>query len=205
MNKEQDKQTPYFESLSELIKISTDSLKSINDKIKMIKIRTIIISCGTLILTFTVLKSIIPLSFIASCLINGFEIYKAKKQVNSIKKQKKAIKNINDFLNLETKLVKKNCMSKNIMKNFLTRMKYSNDLYTCFETTDNIFLDGIINQYAKKIESDLTILNKNNDKEAQNQNIKPVSTSTNSLTPNIVNYLSSTEPVKGHQYIKKII
>ncbi len=200
MNNEQRKKTPYSESLSELIKISNDFLKTSNKKIKMIKIRNIIIICTTLVLTFTVLKTIIPLSLITSCLIDGFEIYKSKKQVNNIQKRKKAIEKINDFFNLEAELIKNNCASKSIMGNFFKRMEYSKDLYTCFQTEDSMFLKDITKKYTKNIESDLTILNNGN----KQTNVKPISTTTNNSVNNIVYLPNNKEPINGYSYVKKI-
>ena len=204
MNINNKEKKPY-NPIEELIKISEESINNLDKKNKIIKVRATIIMCSTMILSFTILRPIITFSLIGSSLINLVQAYTLKRQINNIKERKKAIRQINKYLNLEKKLNRKH---KTILNNFIFNAEHRNDLYECIWTNNIEYLQNITKKYETKFKDDLNILSKIN-KPIKNSNETAKVISNNTTTPNIYNGLTTAQQyykpnsqINGYQYVK---
>lgn len=202
MNKNNEEKKPY-DALEELIETSARSIKRLDKKNKIIKIKTTIIMCSTVILAFTILRPIITFSLIGSSLINLGQAYNLKRKINNIKERKKAIGQINKFLNLDKKI---NRQYDTILNKIQINAGYRNDLYECIWTNDIKYLQNITQKYETKFIEDLTILNKKeNDDKTSSYSTTTLSPINKSITtqkysqPNL-----KKQPINGHQFVKKI-
>lgn len=192
-----------YDPIEELIKISERSINKLDKKNIIIKIRTTIIMCSTLILSCTILRPIITFSLIGSSLINLGQAYYLKNKTNKIQKRKKAIGQINKFLNLDKNL---NNSHDTVLDKLRINSEYRNDLYECIWTNDIKCLQNITQKYETKFIEDLTILNKKeNDDKTSSYSTTTLSPINKSITtqkysqPNL-----KKQPINGHQFVKKI-
>lgn len=192
-----------YDPIEELIKIGEKSINKLDKKNIIIKIRTTIIMCSTLILSCTILRPIITFSLIGSSIINIGQAYYLKKKINNIQKRKKAIGQINKFLSLNKKSDNK---YDTILNKLRINSEYRNDLYECIWTNNIKYLQDITQKYEEKFKEEI-ILNR------RKSNVQ--TTSDNTSTPSSINKTITTQqyiqpkykkqPINGHQFVKKLL
>lgn len=155
MNIKNDNKTPYTKSLLSLIEIINTNLKHLNKEIKITKIKAIIIMCLTLIMSFTLFQSVLPLALIISCFINLCESFRLKNKLNIISEHKKTDISIDKFLKSEIELEQKKKFVGTTIEQLQLSSKPLVDLYDCFDTNNIEFLESTAKKYEQKYKEDL--------------------------------------------------
>lgn len=188
-----------YDPIEELIKIGEKSINKLDKKNIIIKIRTTIIMCSTLILSCTILRPIITISLIGSSLINIWQAYYLKNKTNNIQKRKKAIGQINKFLNLDKNF---NNSHDNVLDKLRINSQYRNDLYECIWTNDIKCLQNITQKYEEKVKEEIILIKKN---QTTSDSSSTSSSINKSITTQRYQQNHKKQPINGHQFVKKLL
>ncbi|MCI8777588.1 MAG: hypothetical protein HFI87_00325 [Bacilli bacterium] len=188
-----------YDPIEELIKIGEKSINKLDKKNIIIKIRTTIIMCSTLILSCTILRPIITISLIGSSLINIWQAYYLKNKTNNIQKRKKAIGQINKFLNLDKNF---NNSHDNVLDKLRINSQYRNDLYECIWTNDIKCLQNITQKYEEKVKEEIILIKKN---QTTSDSASTSSSINKSITTQRYQQNHKKQPINGHQFVKKLL
>ncbi|MCI9434396.1 MAG: hypothetical protein HFI86_03840 [Bacilli bacterium] len=188
-----------YDPIEELIKIGEKSINKLAKKNIIIKIRTTIIMCSTLILSCTILRPIITISLIGSSLINIWQAYYLKNKTNNIQKRKKAIGQINKFLNLDKNF---NNSHDNVLDKLRINSQYRNDLYECIWTNDIKCLQNITQKYEEKVKEEIILIKKN---QTTSDSSSTSSSINKSITTQRYQQNHKKQPINGHQFVKKLL
>lgn len=191
-----------YDPIEELIKIGEKSINKLDKKNIIIKIRTTIIMCSTLILSCTILRSIITISLIGSSLINIWQAYYLKNKTNKIQKRKKAIGQINKFLNLDKEL---NNSHDNVLDKLRINSQYRNDLYECIWTNDIKCLQDITQKYEEKFKEEIILSERKNNVQTTSDNLSTPSSINKSITTQQYQQNHKKQPINGRQFVKKLL
>lgn len=190
-----------YDPIEELIKIGEKSINKLDKKNIIIKIRTTIIMCSTLILSCTILRPIITISLIGSSLINICQAYYLKNKTNKIQKRKKAIGQINKFLNLDKKLDNKY----NVLDKLRINSQYRNDLYECIWTNDIKCLQDITQKYEEKFKEEIILSERKINVQTTSDNLSNPSSINKSITTQQYQQNHKKQPINGRQFVKKLL
>lgn len=191
-----------YDPIEELIKIGEKSINKLDKKNIIIKIRTTIIMCSTLILSCTILRPIITISLIGSSLINICQAYYLKNKTNKIQKRKKAIGQINKFLNLDKEL---NNSHDNVLDKLRINSQYRNDLYECIWTNDIKCLQDITQKYEEKFKEEIILNRRKNNVQTASDSTSTPSSINKSITTQQYQQNHKKQPINGRQFVKKLL
>lgn len=191
-----------YDPIEELIKIGEKSINKLDKKNIIIKIRTTIIMCSTLILSCTILRPIITISLIGSSLINIWQAYYLKNKTNKIQKRKKAIGQINKFLNLDKEL---NNSHDNVLDKLRINSQYRNDLYECIWTNDIKCLQDITQKYEEKFKEEIILNRRKNNVQTASDSTSTPSSINKSITTQQYQQNHKKQPINGRQFVKKLL
>lgn len=191
-----------YDPIEELIKIGEKSINKLDKKNIIVKIRTTIIMCSTLILSCTILRPIITISLIGSILINIWQAYYLKNKTNKIQKRKKAIGQINKFLNLDKEL---NNSHDTVLDKLRINSQYRNDLYECIWTNNIKCLQDIAQKYEEKFKEEIILSERKINVQTTSDSTSNPSSINKSITTQRYQQNHKKQPINGRQFVKKLL